>query len=295
MREAAHNFHLSTFWAILTVHPWRTSRFSAAAGIEACAEVITRREPILQKPLTMTESAPIGDLSPFFPIMVELYQLPWSPYCFVIKRLLEYGAVPHRLVRVSAVDRSRVWTLTRQRYYQLPIIKHDRTVLFETDGASQVIAKYIDGEFGLGLFPPQWEGIQKIVWRYVEDDIEGFTFRLNDVYYKEFVPKSDQLAFLRHKERKFGVGCLDLWRRQSSVILKDLQRALLPFEQMLRGRAFLLDEQPRFLDFDLWGMLGTLLFSGHYKLPRALPRLRQWYEHLSTLRSSDLPSEKLHS
>ena len=32
---------------------------------------------------------------------------------------------------------------------------------------------------------------------------------------------------------------------------------------------FLLDEQPRFVDFDLFGMLENFLYSGHYKLPAA--------------------------
>ncbi len=38
---------------------------------------------------------------------------------------------------------------------------------------------------------------------------------------------------------------------------------------MLMGHPFLLGEQPRFVDFDLYGMLGNFLYSGHYRLPAA--------------------------
>ena len=225
--------------------------------------------------------------------MVELYQFPWSPYCLVVQRMLEFGGIEHRLINVSAVDRTIVWKLTRQRYYQVPIIKHGRNVVFETSESSQVIAKYIDNEFDLGLFPLHWAGLQQILWAYIENEVESLTFRLNDAYYQEFVPRAEQLPYLRHKERKFGTGCISQWRRGSSHLTQNLKKMLLPFDQMLRGKWFLLDEQPRFVDFDLWGMLANFLYSGHYKLPSAYSRLRQWYDRLSTLRSSDLPREKL--
>jgi glutathione S-transferase len=109
------------------------------------------------------------------------------------------------------------------------------------------------------------------------------------------VRPAERLGYVRHKERKFGPGCLEQWRRGRAGLLRELALVLLPFDQMLRGRPFLLENRPRFLDFDLWGMLANLLYTGHYTLPKAYPRLRQWYRRLSTLRSSDLPSEKLHS
>ena len=34
-------------------------------------------------------------------------------------------------------------------------------------------------------------------------------------------------------------------------------------------RPFLLDQRPRFVDFDLYGILANFLYSGHYRLPAA--------------------------
>lgn len=216
--------------------------------------------------------------------MIELIQIPWSPYCLVQKRILEFSGVAHRVTNVPPSDRSLVWKLTKQRYYQVPVIKDGRNVLFETDENSQVIAKYLDAKLKLELFPRQWDGLQRILWRYIDNDVEGATFRLNDSYFKEFVPAAEQLNYLRFKERKFGRGCIDQWRADRQQWQTQLAALLIPFEQMLGTRNFLLDDQPRFVDFDLWGILANFLYSGHYRLPANLPKVKVWYRRMSTIR-----------
>jgi glutathione S-transferase len=218
--------------------------------------------------------------------MIELIQFPWSPFCLVQRRILEFSGVAHQIIDIPPSDRSRIWRLSRHRYYNVPLLKDGRNVIFETDENSQVIAKYLEAKLELGLFPPEWDGIQKVVWRHIENEIEGITFKLNDAYYSEFVPTTEQLPYLRFKERKFGRGCLDQWFQQQKQLFAELTFRLVPFEQMVGHRDFLLDGQPRFVDFDLWGMLANLLYSGHYKLPAAHPRLKQWYGRMSKLSDS---------
>jgi len=217
--------------------------------------------------------------------MIELFQFPWSPYCLVQRRILEYGKIPHRIVNIKQSDRSPIWKLTRHRYYQVPVLKDGRQVLFETEDNSQVIAKYVESKFCLGLFPERWEGLQSLVWRYIENDVEGLTFKLNDAHFREFVPKDEQLPYQRHKERKFGRGCLDRWLVGRQQLVAELAEALIPFEQMLGHRQFLLDDQPHFVDFDLWGMLSNFLYSGRYKLPPIHPKIKVWYARMTHLES----------
>jgi glutathione S-transferase len=219
--------------------------------------------------------------------MIELIQFPWSPYCLVQKRILDYGAVPHKLINIPPSDRGLVWRLSKQRYYQVPALRDGRNVLFETDENSQVIAKYLDGKFKLGLFPRQWDGIERILWRYIENDVEGLTFKLNDAWYLEFVPPAEQMQYLRFKERKFGRGCVEQWRLNQKQLTAELTERLVPCEQMLGTKPFLLDGQPRFVDFDLWGMLSNFLYSGHYKLPALLPKLKQWYGRISRIKFAE--------
>ena len=217
--------------------------------------------------------------------MIELIQFPWSPYCLVQRRILEFSGTRFKSINIPNADRTLVWKLTRQRYYGVPIIKDGKSVVFELTDDSQVIAKYLDEEMELGLFPPQWRGVQTILWRYIENEIEGATFRLNDIYWKEFVPRAGQLPFLRHKERKFGRGCIDQWRAQQKNLLQQLEERLIPFEMMLADKPFLLDDRPRFVDFDLLGMLDNFLYSGHYKLPARHKRIQQWHRRLSSMKN----------
>jgi glutathione S-transferase len=220
--------------------------------------------------------------------MIELIQFPWSPFCIVQRRILEYAEVKFKVANIPNHDRSLVWKLTKERYYGVPIIRDGDTVVFEIGDDSQIVAKYLNDKFQLSLFPQEWRGVQMILWRYIENEVEGLTFKLNDIHWKEFVPEKDQLGFLRHKERKFGRGCIDQWRAQESQLLEELERKLIPFEQMLVVKPFLLDYRPLFLDFDLYGMLSNLLYSGHYKLPAAHTGIEHWYERMSKIKKSSV-------
>ena len=216
--------------------------------------------------------------------MIELIQFPWSPFCLVQRRILEFSGARFKIINVPPQERSLVWKLTKQRYYGVPVIRDGKNILFETGDDSQVIAKYLDQKLKLDLFPAGLEGVQSILWRYIENEVEGATFRLNDIYYQEISPAADHLQYLRFKERKFGRGCIDQWRAQKNDWLKKLEASLIPFEQMLAHSKFLLGERPRFVDFDLFGMLENFLFSGHYQLPKSQPYLRAWHRRMKTIR-----------
>lgn len=219
--------------------------------------------------------------------MLELIQFPWSPYCLLHRRILEFAGVPHKITNIPPSDRSLVWRITKQRYYQVPVLRDGRQVLFETGDDTQVIAKYLDAKLGLGLFPREWDGVQRIIWRCIESEVEALTFRLNDACFEEFVPAREQLPYIRHKERKFGRGCIEQWRAGQKQLLADLSAALVPFEQMLASRPFLLDSRPRFVDFDLWGMLANFLYSGNYRLPSNHPKIKAWHGRMSKLAHSE--------
>jgi len=224
--------------------------------------------------------------------MIELIQFDWSPYCLVQRRILEFSGAPFRITNIPSGDRSLVWRLTRKRYYGVPVIRDGRSVIFEVNDDTQVIAKYLDGKFHLGLFPWTLEGVQSLIWQYIEDRVEGVGFKLNDIYWQQEVPPSDQLAFLRHKERKFGRRCIDQWRAQQKDLLAQLEQRLVPFEEMLMYRPFLLDQRPRFVDFDLYGILANFLYSGHYRLPAAHTHLRKWHRRMTRVQVKSFDREE---
>ena len=223
--------------------------------------------------------------------MIELIQFPWSPFCIVQRRILEFSGALFKITNIPAQERDLVWKLTKQRYYGVPTIRDGRNVIFEVGDDSQVIAKYLDETLDLSLFPTRWRGVQSVLWTFIENEIEGSTFRLNDIYYKENVPAKDQLQYLRFKERKFGLGCLDQWRKDQKLWLKKLEDRLVPFEIILSHQPFLLDERPRFVDFDLFGMLENFLYSGHYKLPARHKEIHKWHARMAKVKVKNFGRE----
>jgi glutathione S-transferase len=222
--------------------------------------------------------------------MIELVQFPWSPFCLVQKRILDFARIRYKLTNVSPTDRTRVWKMTKQRYYQVPVLRDGANVLFETEENSQVLAKYLDEKLHLGLFPHAWDGVQDLLWRYIENEVEAMTFKLNDAHFEEFVPKSEQMAYRRHKERKFGRSCLEQWREGQDDLRDELTHRLVPFEQMLAHREFLLDGEPRFVDFDLWGMLANLTYTKKNELPKAHEQLRRWFARMTNIKTTAAPA-----
>lgn len=216
--------------------------------------------------------------------MIQLYEFPYSPFAIVQRRLMDFGGIPFKSIKVSNADRSAIWKLTKGEYYQIPVLKDGRKVIFESGDFTQDIATHLDQKFDLGVFPKELGGIQEILWTYVEDEVEGVGFKLNDAFYREFVPKADVVGFVRHKERKFGKGCLDQWRDQRSEMLTIFEEKLRPFEAMLETRKFLLTDRLVFLDFDLYGIIGNALWTGKNRLPSALPKVRAWYRRMKTVR-----------
>jgi glutathione S-transferase len=95
------------------------------------------------------------------------------------------------------------------------------------------------------------------------------------------------LQYLRFKERKFGRGCLDQWRKEQKSLLKQLEERLIPFEIILTHQAYLLDDQPRFVDFDLFGMLENFLYSGHYHLPHRHKQIHEWHRRMQSVKHPD--------
>src|SRR5215470_6884580 len=113
--------------------------------------------------------------------MIELIQFLWRTFCIVQRRILEFSGAKFKITNIPNGDRSLVWRLTRERYYAVPIIRDGKSVIFEVSEDSQVIAKYLDDKLKLGLFPWEQEGVQSILWRYVETEVEDVAFRLNDI------------------------------------------------------------------------------------------------------------------
>lgn len=216
--------------------------------------------------------------------MIKLYQHPVSPFCIGIRRILEAYKIPHEVINLAYNDRRPIVEKSGGEYYRVPLIEDgDRAVWDKTD-YGQEIARYLDEKYQLGLFPSHLEGLQEILSRYIEGEIEAVGFKLNDIDYREWITDPyDRAMFVRHKERKFGDGCIERWRQSEPELLEQLTRLLRPLDNMLQHSPFLVDSRPRFVDFDLYGILGNFMFSGRHRIPEELTALRTWHAKMESL------------
>ncbi|HAB16268.1 MAG TPA: glutathione S-transferase family protein [Verrucomicrobiota bacterium] len=215
----------------------------------------------------------------------NLYQLPHSPFCLPIAQALTAWQVPFSVTNVSNGNRREIVELTNGSSYEVPVLVHGDRIVFEHSADSQNVARYVDSMFAHGaLFPARWEGIQSVLLPYLERDVEGLTFRLTDIHYIPAIADlTERTLVIRHKERRFGRGCVDQWRQQRESLAEQAATAMHPFELMLQETPYLLDQQPVYADFLLHGILQNLTWNHWNPLP-PLARMTEWFQRLSAYR-----------
>ena len=217
---------------------------------------------------------------------LTVYQLAYSPFCIPITAALKACGAEFATREIPNWDRSELLRLTDGTYYQVPLLVHDGRIVIESSGDSEDIAHYVDQHFAGGrLFPERLDGLQQIVIEFLSDDVEFHTFRLLDPYTSDAI--DDPVArglYLRHKERKFGRGCVEKWRREAAAIRAEADRLLARFEITLRHSPFLFGEAPVYSDFLLYGVLGNLTSGGHHRLHPEQASLKDWFARMDNVR-----------
>lgn len=211
--------------------------------------------------------------------MLTLIQFPWSPFCITIRHMLDWHGVKYRVRNIPNHDRTAVIKATRGRGYTVPCVVDGRRAVVDETDFGQEVARYVDGKFKLRLFPSEKEGAQSILARYIEGELEDIGFRVNDSYVVPRLPLVERVMVTRHKERKFGKGCVAQWARERRALNAEMARRLSPLENVLASSPYLLGDRPLFVDFDLYGVLGNYLYNGKTRLP-ALPHLNRWRKGL---------------
>lgn len=216
---------------------------------------------------------------------VRLHQIPHSPFCLPISQALTALGIPFEPVNVSNGNREALINLTGGNGYEVPVLEHQGRVIYETSADSQEVARYVDATFASGrLFPTRWAGWQALMIPYLERDVEGTTFKLTDIRYVPAIPDLVERTMVRrHKERRFGRGCLDEWSRNRDSLFSTATESLRPFDLLLEHTPYLVGDLPVYSDFLLHGILSNLTWKSQNPMP-ALPRLVAWYQRLGEFR-----------
>ena len=220
---------------------------------------------------------------------LTVYQMPHSPYCIPITRALEALGQPFDVVNVTPHTREEVIRRSAGQFYFVPMLDHSGVLVTESSGESIDIARYIDRTFGSGrLFPEAIEAAHLPLVAQIENEMELAGFVLIDPFYLDSI--EDVVArtmILRHKERKFGLGCVDRWRDNRESLFEEFLDLLSPSETTLGNRSYLSGDAPVYADFALFGVLENVTYGGHNALPTSLVNTLRWREALREYRFSD--------
>ncbi len=214
--------------------------------------------------------------------MLKIYEMLHSPYCIPITMILKAAGQEYESIVIPNWDRSAVMELTGGAYYQVPVLVHDEKIIYEANDSSLAVAHYVDEHFSdHDLFPGRISGIHEILIGNIESEIEGLGFKLCDIHY---LPAIDDItrrtAIIRHKERRFGRGCVDEWRREAATIRKELMTTLNRFKGPLTANRFLFGDEPAYADYALAGVIGNFTYPPENELDEDQDWLRDWLARL---------------
>jgi glutathione S-transferase len=213
--------------------------------------------------------------------MFTLIQFPWSPFCITIRHILTCHRIPFRLHNIAYHDRAPIITATKGQGHTVPCLIDGKRGICDATDFGQEVARYVDRRYRLNLFPKNLDGMQVILSRYIENDLESVGFKVNDTYVIPTRPLIERTMLIRHKERKFGRGCVREWTSHRRYLCTQFAELLKPIDNMLAASPFLLTDRPLFVDYSLYGVLGNYLFNGKTKLPN-LNHLRRWHQRMGT-------------
>ncbi len=213
--------------------------------------------------------------------MLTLIQFPWSPFAITVRHMLNAITIPFRLRNIPFHERASIITATKGAWLHRSLSRRWETWDLRCHGFRTGDRAVRRSTLSRSTsFPKASRGLQLILSRYIEHELEMVGFKVNDTYVIPKRPLVERTMLIRHKERKFGKGCVPEWTSQRKDLNSQFAELLQPIDDMLASSPFLLTDCPLFVDYNLYGVLENYLFNGKTKLP-ALKHLRRWHRAMA--------------
>jgi glutathione S-transferase len=209
---------------------------------------------------------------------MKLYRFRHSGFARKVQMVLDLLGRPYELVEVPYNDRNELARLTGGYIYVPVLVGDDGRVTVESRRICELL---LADDRGRGLVP---EPLQGPIWGYsdfCDGPLEDILFRIASPSVRDaWESPGDRALYTLIKERKFGAGCVDQWRRDRELLLERARLLLAPSIRTLDSVPFLFGGSPTLADAALYGFL-AMLFEAEPSLPGALaPELRAYMARL---------------
>ena len=214
----------------------------------------------------------------------KLYQFLTSPFCAKVRKVLDFKDVDYEIVEVDYLERKELLMASGQLMVPVLTLASGETII----DSARIVRRLEELYPEPTVLPSSWSGMHQVLADYIDTQLE-------DALFGASIP--DKVAFFRRqgrdrealwrmvRERKYGAGFVDKMIAEHGVQQSRARQALLPFEQALADRAFLLG-RIGLADFALYGQLYSLAFTGELKISAELQNLRMFFGRMDRISSA---------
>ena len=214
----------------------------------------------------------------------KLYQFLSSPFCAKVRKILDFKGIDYEIVEVDFLERKELLIASGQLMVPALTLDGGETIVDSTHIALRLEELYPEPT----LLPQSWSGIHRVLAEYIDNQLEDVLFRASMPDKVEFFRRQgrDREAMWRMiRDRKYGAGFVDDCLAHHREHMERAREALLPFEETLSDRAFLLG-RIGLADFALYGQLFNLALGGEVKIPAGLKAVREFYGRMDRISSA---------
>jgi glutathione S-transferase len=187
---------------------------------------------------------------------MKLYRFRYSPYARKVQMMLELAGIAHEVIDVRYGEREDLARLTGGYIHVPVLVLDDGSVVTE----SRVICERLAARPEAHHLVPK--ALDAAVWAYCDfsdGPVEDVLFRIASPYVRDqWETAWERALYVFIKERKFGAGCVDLWRDTRATLI-DRARALLePTRRTLAAQPFVFGDSISLADAALYGQWAML-------------------------------------
>lgn len=214
---------------------------------------------------------------------IRLHQFLHSPYAAKVRKCLELKGLAFEVVEVPYMDRRELVALTGGSL--VPAIQDGGTAMAE----SARITAYLDATYAPSL---RRDPLAPVLEGWADNVLEDVAFRIASPGLQERFAelqggRQDAAALFRLlKERKFGPGCIEVWRAARGSLTERLLELLRPIEAAIADREFILGASPTLADAAVWGELWMLETGLPGFVEQNLSGLAAWFRRVSKARGA---------
>lgn len=209
---------------------------------------------------------------------MRLFQFWYSPFAAKIRKYLDLKGLDCEIVEVPYLDRRELVAVTGG-YALVPVLEDGDQVV--TDSAR--ISAYLDERYAPSL---RDEPATVMIEQWAEGPLEEIAFRVAAPGIESRFPQAQggredaRSLFRLMRERRFGRGCIEAWRRDAESLSEQLSTLLSPVAKAVSRRRFILGDEPSLADAAVFGQLTMVELSAPGWLAARTPGLRDWWQRM---------------